>query len=86
MHQHRASTDDRPYDVVDLDPYGGANPFLDAAVQSVGDGGMLCVTCAVLGFEANFALEAGIGSHVGSLEANMRVTIIMPLECPLPLP
>lgn len=35
----------RPYDVVDLDPYGGANPFLDAAVQSVGDGGMLCVTC-----------------------------------------
>lgn len=34
------------YDVVDLDPYGTAAPFLDAAVQAVkDDGGLLCVTC-----------------------------------------
>ncbi|CAI4210613.1 unnamed protein product [Parascedosporium putredinis] len=33
------------YDVIDLDPYGTAAPFLDAAVQCVKDGGMLCVTC-----------------------------------------
>lgn len=34
------------YDVIDLDPYGTAAPFLDAAVQAVrGDGGLLCVTC-----------------------------------------
>jgi tRNA (guanine26-N2/guanine27-N2)-dimethyltransferase len=33
------------YTVVDLDPYGTAVPFLDAAVQAVADGGLLCVTC-----------------------------------------
>jgi tRNA (guanine26-N2/guanine27-N2)-dimethyltransferase len=33
------------YDVIDLDPYGSAAPFIDAAVQSVADGGLLCVTC-----------------------------------------
>ena len=33
------------FDVVDLDPYGTAAPFLDAAVQSLTDGGLLCVTC-----------------------------------------
>ena len=27
-------------DVVDLDPYGTAAPFIDAAVSSVADGGM----------------------------------------------
>jgi tRNA (guanine26-N2/guanine27-N2)-dimethyltransferase len=34
------------YDVIDIDPYGSAVPFLDAAVQTVaGDGGLLCITC-----------------------------------------
>ena len=33
------------YDVIDLDPYGTAAPFLDAAVQALYDGGLLCVTC-----------------------------------------
>jgi len=28
-----------------LDPYGTAAPFIDAAVQCVSDGGLLCVTC-----------------------------------------
>ena len=32
------------YDVIDLDPYGTCAPFLDAAVQCVADGGLLCVT------------------------------------------
>ena len=27
------------FDVIDLDPYGTASPFLDAAVQAVADGG-----------------------------------------------
>ena len=35
-------------DVVDLDPYGTAAPFIDAAVQSVNDTGLLCVTCTDL--------------------------------------
>lgn len=32
------------YDVIDLDPYGTCAPFIDAAVQAVGDGGLLCIT------------------------------------------
>lgn len=32
-------------DVIDLDPYGSASPFLDAAVQAVAEGGLLCITC-----------------------------------------
>ncbi|KAH9981173.1 tRNA methyltransferase [Lactifluus volemus] len=35
-------------DVVDLDPYGTAAPFIDAAVQCLSDGGLLCVTCTDL--------------------------------------
>lgn len=37
MYSHR--TDKARVDVVDLDPYGTAAPFIDAAVQSVNDGG-----------------------------------------------
>ena len=40
-----ASPEEQPFDVIDLDPYGSASPFLDAAVQSVKDGGLLCITC-----------------------------------------
>ena len=36
----------KQYDVIDLDPYGTASPFLDSAVQAVSDGGLLCVTCS----------------------------------------
>lgn len=36
----------KKWDVVDLDPYGTAAPFFDAAVQAVrDDGGLLCITC-----------------------------------------
>jgi len=33
------------FDVIDLDPYGTAAPFLDAAVRTVANGGLLCITC-----------------------------------------
>lgn len=46
MYEHRDPS--KRFDVVDLDPYGTAAPFLDAAVQSVADGGLLCVTCTDL--------------------------------------
>ena len=36
------------YNVIDLDPYGSAAPFLDAAVQSICNGGMLTITCTDL--------------------------------------
>ena len=32
------------FDVIDIDPYGAPSIFLDAAVQAVKEGGLLCVT------------------------------------------
>ncbi|KAI5303611.1 3-oxoacyl-[acyl-carrier-protein] synthase [Ascosphaera pollenicola] len=67
------------FDVIDLDPYGTAAPFLDAAVQAVSNGGLLCVTCTDAGvFASNgypekaFALYGGVTmkgphSHEGGL-------------------
>jgi tRNA (guanine26-N2/guanine27-N2)-dimethyltransferase len=37
MYEHKSK--DKQFDVIDLDPYGSASPFLDAAVQSVAEGG-----------------------------------------------
>jgi len=42
MYQHKKASD--RFNVIDLDPYGSPSPFLDAALQSVADGGLLCVT------------------------------------------
>ena len=33
------------FQVIDLDPYGTPAPFLDASLQSIDDGGLICVTC-----------------------------------------
>lgn len=44
MYGRRIDTD-MQYDVIDLDPYGSVIPFLDAAVQAVRHGGLLCITC-----------------------------------------
>jgi tRNA (guanine26-N2/guanine27-N2)-dimethyltransferase len=61
------------YHVIDLDPYGTAVPFLDAAVQATADNGLLCVTCTDTGVfnsmgyaEKAFALYGGLpgkGEH-----------------------
>lgn len=72
------------YDVIDLDPYGTAAPFLDAAVQAVrDDGGLLCVTCTDAGVwasngypEKSYSLYGGIpikGAH--SHEGGLRLIL-----------
>ncbi|KAF4977466.1 hypothetical protein FZEAL_6030 [Fusarium zealandicum] len=72
------------FDVIDLDPYGTAAPFFDAAVQSVrDDGGLLCITCTDSAVwaghsysEKTFALYGGIpvkGMH--SHEAGLRLVL-----------
>lgn len=73
----------RKYDVIDLDPYGTAAPFIDAALQSLEDGGMLCVTCTDSGVwascgysEKTYALYGGMpikGLH--SHEGGIRLII-----------
>lgn len=42
MNQYRR--DKTTFDVVDLDPYGTAIPFLEGAITSLADNGLLCVT------------------------------------------
>ncbi|KAI1849316.1 hypothetical protein JX265_012123 [Neoarthrinium moseri] len=72
------------YDVIDLDPYGTAATFFDAAVHAVrDDGGMLCVTCTDSGVWAShgypekaFALYGGVpvkGFH--SHEVGLRLVL-----------
>ncbi|XP_012889701.1 PREDICTED: tRNA (guanine(26)-N(2))-dimethyltransferase isoform X2 [Dipodomys ordii] len=43
MYQHQRVSE--RFDVIDLDPYGSPASFLDAAVQAVSEGGLLCITC-----------------------------------------
>lgn len=51
------------FDVIDLDPYGSPAPFLDAAVQAVSDGGLLCVTCTDMGVLAGNSPETCYGKY-----------------------
>lgn len=63
MYQHKDIA--KRFDVIDIDPYGSAAQFMDAAVQSVCDGGLLCITCtdaAVLCGNASEACHAKYGS------------------------
>jgi len=64
--------DQRLYQVIDLDPYGSAAPFLDAAVQALTDGGLLCVTCT----------DAGIFASPGYLEKTYSQYGGLPLKGP----
>ncbi|KAB8198992.1 S-adenosyl-L-methionine-dependent methyltransferase [Aspergillus parasiticus] len=71
------------FDVIDLDPYGTAAPFMDSAVQAVKDGGLLCVTCTDAGVwasngypEKSYALYGGVptkGTH--SHEGGLRLIL-----------
>ncbi|CAO1627771.1 unnamed protein product [Parajaminaea phylloscopi] len=71
------------FHVIDLDPYGSAAPFLDGAVQSVADGGLLCVTCTDLAVLASnnypekcFALYGGTSTRTEYChEAALRLVL-----------
>lgn len=41
---HGMRKDKRYFDVVDLDPYGTAIPFLESALSCIANDGLLCVT------------------------------------------
>ncbi|KAJ3043061.1 tRNA methyltransferase 1 [Rhizophlyctis rosea] len=55
---YQALSSNKRYDVIDLDPYGSAAPFLDGAVQAVSEGGLLCITCTDLAVLAGSQPEA----------------------------
>ncbi|KAL9580472.1 MAG: hypothetical protein Q9212_004479 [Teloschistes hypoglaucus] len=60
------------YQVIDLDPYGTAVPFLDAALQAVTDGGLLCVTCT----------DSGVFASVGWAEKSYSLYGGLPWKGP----
>ncbi|KAI4169095.1 MAG: hypothetical protein LQ343_005958 [Gyalolechia ehrenbergii] len=80
---HVANPGKEPFHVVDLDPYGTAAPFLDAAVQAVTDGGLLCVTCTDAGVYASVGWPEKTFSQYGGLpwrgpqghEAGLRLVL-----------
>ncbi|KAF8197457.1 N2,N2-dimethylguanosine tRNA methyltransferase [Pholiota molesta] len=67
MYSHREEK--KRVDVVDLDPYGTAAPFIDAAVQCVSDGGLLCVTCTDLSVLATTNYPEKCFSNYGGIPA-----------------
>lgn len=87
-HQKQSEGYVHRFDVVDLDPYGTAAPFFDASLQSIQDGGMLCVTCTDAGVfastgypEKTYALYGGLPvkgphSHEGGLRLILNAIAI----------
>lgn len=75
-HMHRAAAraagGQMHYHVIDLDPYGTAAPFLDAAVRAIVDGGLLCVTCT----------DSGVFASLGYLEKTYSQYGGLPLKGP----
>ncbi|KAN0076846.1 tRNA methyltransferase [Tylopilus felleus] len=81
MYNHR--TEKTRVDVVDLDPYGTAAPFIDAAVQAVNSGGLLCVTCTDMSVLATTNYSEKCFSNYGGMpikseyshEAGLRLVL-----------
>ncbi|KAM7074497.1 tRNA (guanine(26)-N(2))-dimethyltransferase isoform 1-T1 [Ciconia maguari] len=82
MLMYQCKVDKEPFDVIDLDPYGSPAPFLDAAVQAVSEGGLLCVTCTDMGVMAGNSAETcyskyGAVSLKGKFCHEMALRIIL---------
>lgn len=56
-----------PFHCIDLDPYGTAAPFVDAAVQAIADDGLLLVTCTDLGVLAGQGYPEKCFSNYGGM-------------------
>lgn len=56
-----------PYHVIDLDPYGSASSFLDAAIQAIHEHGMLCVTCTDMVALGGSHPETAYSRYYGSM-------------------
>lgn len=81
---YQCKSKNRFFNVIDLDPYGTATPFIDAAIQTMHDDGLLLVTCTDLAVLAGggypekcFALYGGstLINHEASHEAALRLVL-----------
>jgi len=72
LYSHR--TPSTRFDVIDLDPYGTAVPFLDGALQAVSDNGLLCVTCTDLAILAGHNYPEKSFSSYGGVSVKAEFT------------
>ena len=61
-------------DIIDLDPYGTAAPFIDAAIQAVGRDGLLCVTCTDMIVAAGIGYPEKCFTNYGGLPVKQQYT------------
>lgn len=82
MYRNKAAH--KRYHVIDLDPYGTATPFIDAALQNIEDDGLMLVTCTDLSVLAGngypekcFALYGGVNmaGHDATHESALRLVL-----------
>ncbi|EGA75601.1 Trm1p [Saccharomyces cerevisiae AWRI796] len=82
MYRNKATNN--KFHVIDLDPYGTVTPFVDAAIQSIEEGGLMLVTCTDLSVLAGngypekcFALYGGANmvSHESTHESALRLVL-----------
>ena len=61
-------------DVIDLDPYGTATPFIDAAIQAVVGDGLICVTCTDMSVTAGIGYPEKCFANYGGLPVKQEYT------------
>ncbi|OXM81975.1 N2,N2-dimethylguanosine tRNA methyltransferase [Cryptococcus neoformans Bt63] len=75
MYNHRSAVGPSArVDVVDLDPYGTAAPFLDAAIGCISDGGLLAITCTDLAVLAGQQYPEKCYSNYGGTNVHAEYT------------
>ncbi|WWC70346.1 N2,N2-dimethylguanosine tRNA methyltransferase [Kwoniella pini CBS 10737] len=75
MYSHRSPVGPSSrVDVVDLDPYGTAAPFIDAAIGSISDGGLLAITCTDLAVLAGQQYPEKCYSNYGGTNVHAEYT------------
>jgi len=62
-----ATQPDKKFDVIDLDPYGCPSQFLDGAIQSINEGGLLLVTATDMAVLAGSSPDACFVKYSGSI-------------------
>lgn len=81
---YRNKSNNTKFHVIDLDPYGTVTPFVDAALQTIEEDGLMLVTCTDLSVLAGngypekcFALYGGVNmvSHESTHESALRLVL-----------
>ncbi|QLG74549.1 hypothetical protein HG535_0G04320 [Zygotorulaspora mrakii] len=81
---YRNKANNTKYHVIDLDPYGTVTPFVDSALQTIEEDGLMLVTCTDLSVLAGngypekcFALYGGVNmvSHESTHESALRLVL-----------